>query len=62
MFAFARFCFNYLGALESNDNNIRRNIRERIQAGNRAYFANINIFKTNFITTGIKLVSIITYI
>ena len=39
-------CFSYLGALVSNDDNIRLSIRERIQAGNRAYFANINIFKT----------------
>ena len=38
-----------------NDNNIMMSIRERIQAENRAYFTNINIFKNNLVTRGIIL-------
>ena len=37
-----------------DSNNITVNIREMIQEGNRAYFANINIYKNNCVTSGIQ--------
>ena len=47
----------FIGALVSNDSNIRMNTREMIQAiqGNRAYFANINIFKNTLVTRVLNL-------
>ena len=42
--------FKYLGVMLYSDNSISREIMERIQAGNRAYYANRQLFINRFIT------------
>ena len=48
-------CFRYLGAMVFNDNDLSREIKNEIQAGNRAYFANRMIFKNRLITRNTKV-------
>jgi hypothetical protein len=38
--------FIYLGTLITNDNNVEKEIRRRILAGNRTYFAAIRLFRS----------------
>ena len=38
--------FIYLGTLISNDNSVEKEIRKRILAGNRTYFAAITLFRS----------------
>lgn len=47
--------FEYLGTTISNDNDIKKCIKERIRYANRAYFANINIFRNKNIRRETKL-------
>jgi sorting nexin-29 len=47
--------FKYLGFLIDNENRITSTIRERIQAGNKAYHANIQLLKNKLIGRELKL-------
>ena len=47
--------FSYLGTLLTADNNLRKCIQERINAGNKAYFANIQLFGSRLISRNLKL-------
>jgi hypothetical protein len=47
--------FKYLGNMINNDNRNDNCVRERIQAGNRAYFANLRILKSKIISRAAKL-------
>jgi hypothetical protein len=47
--------FRYLGNMINNDNRNDNCVKERIQAGNRAYFANRKILKSKVISRAAKL-------
>ena len=47
--------FRYLGTIINNDNSMRNIINERLQAGNRAFYANQNFFLSRMITRQTKL-------
>jgi hypothetical protein len=47
--------FKYLGNMINNDNRNDNCVKERIQAGNRAYFANFRILKSKIISRAAKL-------
>ena len=46
----------YLGMLISNDNSVEKEIKRRILAGNRTYFANINLFRSRLLSTATKII------
>jgi hypothetical protein len=47
--------FIYLGTLITNDNNVEEEIRRRILAGNRTYFAAIRLFSSRLVSSGTKI-------
>ena len=47
--------FKYLGNTIENDNRNDRCIKERIQTGNKAYYANLQMLKSKVISRGSKL-------
>jgi hypothetical protein len=47
--------FKYLGNMINNDNRNDNCVKERIQAGNRAYFANLRTLKSKIISRAAKL-------
>jgi hypothetical protein len=47
--------FTYLGALITSDNNLRRCIQERIEAGNRSFYANLKLFRNRLISRSLKM-------
>ncbi|KAI5752917.1 hypothetical protein M8J77_021772 [Diaphorina citri] len=47
--------FKYLGEIVSNDGRTSTAIKERLQSGNRAYFANLRLLKNKLITRKTKL-------
>jgi len=47
--------FIYLGTLISNDNSIEKEIQRRILAGNRTYFAAVNLFRSRLLSRGTKI-------
>jgi len=42
--------FIYLGTLISNDNSVEKEIKRRILAGNRSYFATISLFRSRLLS------------
>jgi hypothetical protein len=46
--------FIYLGTLISNYNSVEKEIQRRILAGNRTYFAAINLFRNRLLSRAIK--------
>jgi LysM repeat protein len=50
--------FIYLGTLISNDDNVEKEIRRRILAGNRTYFAAIRLFRSRLLPRGTKILLI----
>jgi sorting nexin-29 len=46
--------FTYLGALTNNRNNMSQSVRQRIQARNWAYYANLNLLKNKLISRNMK--------
>jgi hypothetical protein len=48
-------CFKYLGNMINNGNRNDNCVKERIQAGNRAYFANLSTLKSKIISRAAKL-------
>jgi hypothetical protein len=47
--------FVYLGDIMDNENRINKRVKERIQAGNKANFANIKLFKNKLISRNTKM-------
>jgi hypothetical protein len=47
--------FKYLGNMLSNDNRNDNCVKEMIQAGNRAYFANLRPLKSKIVSRAAKL-------
>jgi hypothetical protein len=47
--------FKYLGNIIENNNRNDRGIKERIQAGNKAYYANLQMLKSKIISRRSKL-------
>ena len=47
--------FKYLGSIVNGNNLIEREIKERISLGNRAYYANQDLFKSKLLTRNSKL-------
>jgi hypothetical protein len=47
--------FIYLGNIIDNENRINKCVRERTQAGNKAYFANNKLFRNKFISRSTKM-------
>jgi hypothetical protein len=47
--------FIYLGTLISNDNSLEKEIQRRILAGNRTYFAAINLFRSRLSSRATKI-------
>jgi hypothetical protein len=47
--------FKYLGNMLSNDNRNDNCVKEMIQAGNRAYFANLRLLKGKTVSRAAKL-------
>jgi hypothetical protein len=47
--------FIYLGTLISNDNSVQKEIRRRILAGNRTYFAAISLFRNRLLSRATKI-------
>jgi hypothetical protein len=47
--------FRYLGALVNGQNEISDCIKDRIQNGNRAYYANLKLFKSKLLTRNTKV-------
>jgi hypothetical protein len=47
--------FKYLGNMPSNDNRNDNCVKEMIQAGNRAYFANLRLLKSKIVSSAAKL-------
>jgi endonuclease/exonuclease/phosphatase family metal-dependent hydrolase len=47
--------FKYLGVTLTNDNSVREEICNRIMAGNRAYFANVKLFKSKLVSRQTKM-------
>jgi hypothetical protein len=45
----------YLGMLISNDNSVQKEIRRRILAGNRTYFAAISLFRNRLLSRATKI-------
>jgi hypothetical protein len=54
--------FTYLGALINSRNHMGQSIRERIQAGNWEYCANLDLFKNQLISRSTKLKIYITLV
>ena len=47
--------FKYLGSFVNGNNLIEEEIKERISLGNRAYYANQDLFKSKLLTRNSKL-------
>jgi hypothetical protein len=47
--------FRYLGALVNSQNEISDCIKDRIQNGNKAYYANLKLFKSKLLTRNTKV-------
>jgi hypothetical protein len=47
--------FIYLGTLISNDNSVEKEIQRHILAGNRTYFAAINLFRSQLVSKPTKI-------
>jgi hypothetical protein len=47
--------FKYLGSVVNGNNSIEEEIKERISLGNKAYYANKDIFKSKLLTKKSKL-------
>ena len=47
--------FSYLGTTVSGNNTLEEEIRERIVKGNKAFYANITLFKSNLVSRKSKL-------
>jgi hypothetical protein len=47
--------FKYLGNMINNDNRNDNCVKERIQAGSRAYFANLRILASKIMSRAAKL-------
>jgi uncharacterized membrane protein YgaE (UPF0421/DUF939 family) len=47
--------FRYLGMIINNQNNITETIKEKIQAGNRAYYSNLHLLKNRTISRKAKI-------
>ena len=47
--------FIYLGTLINKDNCVEKEIQRRILAGNRTYFAAINLFKSRLLSRATKI-------
>jgi len=45
----------YLGTLISNDNSVQKEIRRRISAGNRTYFAAVSLFRNTLLSRATKI-------
>jgi hypothetical protein len=48
----------YLGTLISNDNSVEKEIQRRVLAGNRTYFAAINLFRSRLLSRATKIFTI----
>ena len=48
--------FIYLGTLISNDKSVEKEIQRRILAGNRTYFAAINLFRSRLSSRATKII------
>ena len=47
--------FKYLGSIVTNDNNVNKEIKSRLVAGNKVYFALQNLLKNKNIFRKVKL-------
>jgi hypothetical protein len=47
--------FSYLGTAVNGNNTLEEEIRERIAKGNKAFYANRTLFKSNFLSRKSKL-------
>ena len=48
--------FIYLGTLIRNDNSVEKEIQRRILAGNRIYFAAINLLRSRLLSRATKII------
>jgi len=54
--------FIYLGMLINNDNSVEKEIKRRILASNRIYFAAISLFRSRLLSTATKIILYMTLI
>jgi hypothetical protein len=47
--------FKYLGSITNGNNSVEEEIKERIYLGNKAYFANQDLFRSKLLTKKSKL-------